>query len=71
MPVEIVTLLFALAAEPRPAPPPETGVSLELLEFLGSIDSAPAWVGGDLNERSASDGAPPPRSVPPPKERAR
>ncbi len=71
MPVEIVTFLFALAADPRPAPPPETGVSLELLEYLGSIDSAPAWIRGDLNERSTSDGAQPPRPVPPPKERAR
>lgn len=58
MPVEIVTLLFALAAEPRPAPPPEAGVSLELLEYLGGVDTAPAWIRNDATERRANDDAP-------------
>lgn len=71
MPVEIVTLLFVLAAEPRPAPPPEADVSLELLEYLGGVDTTPAWIRNDATERRANDDAPPPWSVRPATERAR
>lgn len=70
-PVEIVTLLFALTAEPRPAPPAAADVSLELLEYLGGIDTAPAWIRNDATERRVNDDAPAPRPVRPSTERSR
>ena len=64
MPVETMILLFTLAAEPRPTPRPDAEVSLELLEFLGDIDAAPAWINDDPTAPPAPDAAPstlPPR----------
>lgn len=59
MPVETMILLFTLAAEPRPTPRPDAEVSLELLEFLGDVDAAPAWVRDDPTPPpSAPDAAP-------------
>ena len=47
MPVEMIGLLFALAAEPRPPSGTDAEVSLELLEYLGEMDTAPGWVRED------------------------
>lgn len=40
MPADLMMLFITLAAEPRPAPAPDNAVSLELLEYLGGIDTA-------------------------------
>lgn len=66
MPVETMILLFTLAAEPRPTPRPDAEVSLELLEFLGDVDTAPAWVHDDPTASPAPDAAPP---VAPPRKK--
>lgn len=66
MPVETMILLLTLAAEPRPVPRPDTEASLELLEFLGGVDAAPAWVGDDPTALPAPDAAPP---RPPPRKK--
>ena len=61
MPIETMILLFTLAAEPRLPPRPDAEVSLELLEFLGDVDAAPAWINDDPTATDAAPSTPPPR----------
>lgn len=65
MPVEMLGLLFALAAEPRPAAG-DTELSVEFLEYLSEMDTAPSWVHDNSDVPPATDAKPaaPPPSVP-------
>lgn len=63
MPVEMLGLLFALAAEPRSSSGGDTELSMEFLEYLSEMDTAPSWVHDDTDAPPATDAKPaaPPR----------
>ena len=64
MPVEMIGLLFALAAEPRPPSGTDAEVSLELLEYLGEMDTAPSWVRDDTTPSTQTRKPVPPATEP-------
>lgn len=58
MPVEMIGLLFMLAAEPRPSAGGDAELSLELFEYLGEMDTAPSWVRDDTAAPPAANAKP-------------
>ena len=69
MPADLMMLFITLVAEPRPAPLPDNAVSLELLEYLGGIDTAADLVHDEPVAPPANDNTKPTAPAPAPERR--